>query len=82
MKKNFISTLVVILVGIGTAAGQQIPMFNSYTLNKFLINPSYAGASGKTNILESTEFNIQALTGLQLPICLLQMQALRIRSLD
>ncbi len=50
MKKNFISTLVVILVGIGTAAGQQIPMFNSYTLNKFLINPSYAGASGKTNI--------------------------------
>ncbi len=50
MKKSFITTLVVILVGIGTASAQQIPMFNSYTLNKFLINPSYAGANGKTNI--------------------------------
>jgi type IX secretion system PorP/SprF family membrane protein len=50
MKKSFISTLMVILVAAGTAVGQQIPMFNSYTLNKFLINPSFAGASGKTNI--------------------------------
>ena len=46
MKKSFISTLMVILVAAGTAVGQQIPMFNSYTLNKFLINPSFAGASG------------------------------------
>ena len=50
MKKSFITTLAVILVGAGTAFGQQIPMFNSYTLNTFLINPSYAGINGKTNI--------------------------------
>ncbi len=50
MKKSIISTLTGILVCIGTSMGQQIPMFNSFTLNKFLINPSYAGADGNTNI--------------------------------
>ena len=50
MKKNIISVLIIIAVGFGTAKGQQIPLFNSFTLNKFLINPSYAGIYGKTNV--------------------------------
>lgn len=35
---------------VGSAAGQQIPMFSSYTINKFLINPSYAGINGNTRL--------------------------------
>ncbi len=50
MYKSIFSTLVVIIIGVGTASAQQISMFNSYTLNQFLINPSYAGLNGKTNI--------------------------------
>ena len=50
MKKILISTVLVIIVGLSNTFAQQIPLFNSYTLNQFLINPSYAGASGKTNI--------------------------------
>lgn len=50
MKKSLFTTLMVIIVGAGTAVAQQIPMFNSYTLNRFLINPSYAGANLRTNI--------------------------------
>jgi type IX secretion system PorP/SprF family membrane protein len=50
MKKILISTALVIIVGLGNTMAQQIPLFNSYTLNQFLLNPSYAGANGKTNI--------------------------------
>jgi type IX secretion system PorP/SprF family membrane protein len=50
MKKSILSTLLVILIGAGTAVGQQIPMFSSFTINRFIINPSYAGYNGKTNI--------------------------------
>lgn len=50
MKKSLIITLLVIFIAFGNAIAQQIPMFSSYTLNKFLLNPSYAGSNGKTNI--------------------------------
>ncbi len=50
MFKSILTTLMLLIVGLGTSIGQQISMFNSYTLNRFLINPAYAGLNGKTNI--------------------------------
>jgi len=50
MKRSILKLVVLIMVCAGTVQAQQIPMFNSYTLNQFLINPSFAGLNGKTNI--------------------------------
>jgi len=50
MNKNIFSLILAVTLGIGSAFGQQIPMFSSYTINKFLINPSYAGINGNTRL--------------------------------
>ncbi|MFM9945871.1 MAG: PorP/SprF family type IX secretion system membrane protein [Bacteroidia bacterium] len=50
MKKIIILIILMFIIGTTITTAQQVPMFNSYTLNQFLINPSYAGVHGKTNI--------------------------------
>ncbi|MCB9251319.1 MAG: PorP/SprF family type IX secretion system membrane protein [Flavobacteriales bacterium] len=49
MKKSILTFILLSFFAVQTF-GQQIPMFSSYTLNKYLINPSYAGAKNETNI--------------------------------
>lgn len=50
MNKTIFSILIILTLSIGSAFSQQIPMFSSYTINKFLINPSYAGINGNTRL--------------------------------
>lgn len=50
MNKSKFLTILLILVNLSTVLGQQIPMFSSYSINKYLINPSYAGINGNTRL--------------------------------
>jgi type IX secretion system PorP/SprF family membrane protein len=55
MKKNkleVVKRLIYIFLLIGlmqTAFGQQLPLYNQYIYNKFLINPAHAGSDGYTS---------------------------------
>ncbi len=42
--------LVLILIPLAKAAGQQLPEYSQYTFNKFLLNPATAGSDGYTTI--------------------------------
>lgn len=43
--------IAVVLSGIAMAsAGQQVPMYSQYTMNGFLLNPSFAGRDGATTL--------------------------------
>jgi len=50
---NFVKKgLLVLIVSLlfGTSFGQQLPVYNQYMMNMFLINPAIAGADGYTSI--------------------------------
>ncbi|MBN1145108.1 MAG: type IX secretion system membrane protein PorP/SprF [Bacteroidales bacterium] len=42
--------LLVILIPLAKAAGQQLPEYSQYTFNKFLLNPATAGSDGYTTV--------------------------------
>src|SRR5512135_3689567 len=47
--RSMAPALLLMILG-GTATGQQVPMYSQYTMNGFLINPSFAGRDGYTSV--------------------------------
>ena len=50
---NFVKKGLLVLIAsllFGTSFGQQLPVYNQYMMNMFLINPAIAGADGYTSI--------------------------------
>ena len=47
---RIIAIASVLLLLTGTAEAQQVPMYSQYTMNGFLINPSFAGHDGYTSV--------------------------------
>jgi len=43
-------TMTFLLLFIGAAEGQQMPMYSQYIMNGFLVNPSFAGRDGYTSL--------------------------------
>jgi type IX secretion system PorP/SprF family membrane protein len=43
-------TILVLLLSTGLTQAQQLPVYNQYRLNEFLVNPSFAGYDGFTSI--------------------------------
>ena len=48
MKIKILSTVIVLSISVNILYTQQLPNYSQYTFNRFLINPSYAGAEGYT----------------------------------
>lgn len=52
MSRKFIPLLflLLLLMRVGEAPAQQLPVYSQYTFNKFLLNPAAAGSDGYTTI--------------------------------
>src|SRR6056297_663631 len=49
MKRVIVLVILVLSVLPAVVKAQQIPLYSQYTMNKYLLNPAYAGSQGYTS---------------------------------